>query len=379
MAVSRELLADRIRAAMNEAGMTQQQLADSIDIDASALSRALSCQRNFKSLEVALIAETLRVSVQSLLSEQEQPAVLLAARAQPDTSPALASALARTEEYVELDRLLADLGFAWAAALGGTPEEVMGSPHQQGAVLSVQLRSQLGVGDEVFPYELSDFADLLEKRLGIDIGFEPLPAGLDGLSVSSGGFRLALVNSGISATRQRFTLAHEIGHLFTGDSQALRIDENVFGRKNPDEERANAFAAAFLMPEDALKAAVPRGYVSEDLVAELLSRYGVSLDALAFRLHNIGVINAAGRDRIRSMSSTRIALRSGRTSDLQARGDRRVPGNLLYRSVEAYVQGKISVKPLARLLSVEPDQLLDELAPFRRRDRKATESLEPAL
>ncbi|MET8147025.1 XRE family transcriptional regulator [Actinoplanes sp. NPDC049668] len=362
MAVSSETLISRIRSAMNSAGLSQQSLAQAIGIDPSALSKALGGVRNFKSLEVALIAERLGVSVQSLLSDSAEPTVAVAARAQPDTSPALMSALDRSRFLLELERLLADLGFGWSASLCDS-SGLDGQAYAQGAELSRRTRAWMGIGDDDLPYELTELSDLLEQKLGIDIGFEPLPTGLDGLCATCGGFRLALVSSNIAATRQRFTLAHELGHLVAGDSQDLLVDEDVFGRRTPEETRANAFAAAFLMPEAAIRAAVPHGGASEEIVAQLLGRFGVSLDALAFRLHNVGVVNAAGRDRVRSMSSNRIALRSGRASDLQARGDRRAPGNLLDRAMEAYFQGRISVRPLAELLAIDPELLLAELRP----------------
>jgi transcriptional regulator with XRE-family HTH domain len=362
MAITQETLVSRIRSAMANAGVTQHSLAQAIGLDPTALSKALGGIRNFKSLEVALIAEQLGVSVQALLSEDAaSPRVALAARAQPDTSPALVSALERTDVLLELHRLLTDLGFAWQTSQL-SDIRLDGPPHSQGEQLAEHIRAVAHLGSEDLPYRLTDLAELFESRLGLDIGFEPLPAGLDGLSLSSGGLGVALISSSIPATRQRFTIAHEVGHLVAGDSQDLRVDENVFGHRSPDEVRANAFAAAFLMPEAAIRAAIPHG-ITEEIVVDLLGRFGVSLDALAFRLHNVGAVDAAGRDRIRLMSSSRIALRSGRVRDLQARGDRRVPGKLLARAVEGYVQGKISIRPLARLLDVDPQLLLQELTP----------------
>lgn len=362
MAVTAEILASRIRSAMAQAGTTQQSLAQGIGMDPTALSKALGGIRNFKSLEVALIAEYLGTPVQTLLAESDDPPIAFAARPQPDASPALQAALERADLLLQLHRLLGDLGFGWRTASAMDPGST-GPAYRQGAELAEEVRLRLRLGADDLPYQLPELSELLEGKLGLDIGFEPLPAGLDGLSLSSAGLGLALINSGISATRQRFTLAHEVGHLIAGDSQDLRVDEDVFGRRSPDEIRANAFAAAFLMPEATIKAAAPHGGVTEEIVADLLSRFGVSLDALAFRLHNVGVVDAAGRDRIRSMSSSRIALRSGRTRDLQARGDRRAPGNLLTRAIEAYVQGQISIRPLADLLGVDSQQLLDELTP----------------
>ncbi|NMO50325.1 ImmA/IrrE family metallo-endopeptidase [Actinoplanes sp. TBRC 11911] len=361
MPVTPDMLRSRIRSAMSVRGVSQQALARAIGLDATALSKALNGARNFKSLEVALIAEHLELSASDLLSDSPAPPVAVAARAQPDASPALQAALARVNFLLELHRLLTDLGFDWHATVLDDPLR-SGTAHDQGVALAERVRRAMGIGDNDLPYQLSDLCDLLERSFGLDIGFEPLPDGLDGLSVASDGLAAALVSSGISATRQRFTIAHELGHLMAGDSQDLLVDEDVFGTKSRAETRANAFAAAFLMPERAVRTAVPHG-VSEEIVAALLGRFGVSLDALAFRLHNVGVVNSAGRDRIRSLSSNRIALRSGRVADLQARNDRRAPGTLLGRTIEAYVQAKVSVRPLADLLQIHPDVLLDELTP----------------
>jgi hypothetical protein len=120
------------------------------------------------------------------------------------------------------------------------------------------------------------------------------------------------------------------------------------------------------MPATALSSAFKGSAApTETLIADLLSRYRVSLDALAFRLHNAGVINAAGRDAVRRMTSARIGLRQGRATDLQARRERRLPQGILNRAVEAYVKGRISIRPLANLVGIDPDTLLQELSPPR--------------
>jgi hypothetical protein len=82
-------------------------------------------------------------------------------------------------------------------------------------------------------------------------------------------------------------------------------------------------------------------------------------------MHNVGAVDASGRDRIRAMSSARIALRPGRVDDLQARNDRRAPGRLLARAMDAFAAGDLGVRQLAMLLDTDPERLLDELTPPR--------------
>lgn len=69
---------------------------------------------------------------------------------------------------------------------------------------------------------------------------------------------LKLTEGGI----HRFTVAHELGYLLAGDGQGIHVDENIFGaacKQGLNEKRANAFAAAFLMPDRAPRESVGSG------------------------------------------------------------------------------------------------------------------------
>lgn len=373
MDLSTEALAARVQQAVRTSGLTQQQLADRIGVDPTALSKALGGKRNFKPLELALIAEQLGLSIQQLLADDqdENPGeAVIAARAQADASPAVDGALDRVQRILDLDQLLSELGFPGFAA--ARPSRMpSATPSEQGERLAAGLRERLGIGTADLPAEVGSLATYVEDELDIDVAIEPLSPGLDGLAVSRPGFQLILVSSSVSATRQRYTLAHELGHLLAGDGSRkggprIQVDENIMGARSPAETRANAFAAAFLMPAEALRAACGgHAEITQQLIGELLGRYRVSLDALAFRLHNAGLISGAQREDVRRMSSARIAMRQGRASDLQARRGRRWPDGLLSRALEAYARAEISIRPIAQLLEVDEDVLLDELAPIQ--------------
>jgi Zn-dependent peptidase ImmA (M78 family) len=116
------------------------------------------------------------------------------------------------------------------------------------------------------------------------------------------------VNTQTSRRRQRFTIAHEFGHLLLHkgkqiivDQAVLRVDlRNHVSSMGTDIEEieANTFAAALLMPE---RIVVP--YVTdliqgngditrEDLIAELARSFDVSAEAMGYRLINIGILTA---------------------------------------------------------------------------------------
>jgi Zn-dependent peptidase ImmA (M78 family)/transcriptional regulator with XRE-family HTH domain len=360
MAVTREVIAERVKSLLSAHSMEHQQLAAVLGIDPSGLSRALSGRREFKSLEIALIADAFGVPVGTLLEEhpKERQDIRLAARRQPGQSPAVEEALARVQTLTSVSELIRPehpirKEFSWLT-------DGSRSPWAQGQELAAQARAQLSIRDGLLPADLTEFAALLEAELDIDVALEPLSQGLDGLSANSGDLRLALVNTSTAAPRRRWTLAHELGHLVAGDSQQILLDENLYGSKSPDETRANAFAAAFLMPRSTLWERWEGRIVDEDLITELLDVFGVSLDALAFRLHNLSMVNAEGRDHIRDMWP---AMSAQRTQAAQERQGRRFPARLLTRAIQAFVVGELGVRPLSALLEIEPDEFLRMIEP----------------
>lgn len=361
MAITRGEIATRIKTLLWEQGKEQRELAAAIDVDPSAISRALSEKRDFKSVEIAHIAHELGVPVGYLLEEEprEFASVRLAARVQPMQNPAVEQAIERADLLVSVARLLPrDEALLQLEDRIQLPQA--NNAWQQGEQLAERVRALMRLGSARLPTSPEDLATLLEEELAINVALEPLPHGLDGLSVASDELKLALVSTYSAVPRQRWTIAHEVGHLVAGDSQELRVDENLFRSRSMEETRANAFAAAFLLPADDIKAAWASCNKDTEAVADLLEAYGVSLDALAFRLHNVGSVNADGRDRIRDMWRNMSRVRSEATAERQAA---RVPGELTRRAIDAYVHGRLGVRPLAALMRLDPDEFLDMMQP----------------
>jgi Zn-dependent peptidase ImmA (M78 family)/DNA-binding XRE family transcriptional regulator len=88
------------------------------------------------------------------------------------------------------------------------------------------------------------------------------------------------LNTTKTAERSRFDSAHELGHL------ALHKHGGPQGREA--EDQANQFASAFLMPEAQVKAKLPRVHSLNQLV-EAKKYWGVSVAALNYRLHKLGI------------------------------------------------------------------------------------------
>lgn len=132
---------------------------------------------------------------------------------------------------------------------------------------------------------------LVEKTFDSDI------SGL--LAIGQNNQAIISVNFLEDEKRQRFTIAHELGHYFLhSKDQPLFIDKplRVMYRNNASttgeiqkEREANAFAAALLMPKqlvvDELNSCDDNKI---DLVKHLSKRFKVSEQAMSFRLSNLG-------------------------------------------------------------------------------------------
>lgn len=103
-------------------------------------------------------------------------------------------------------------------------------------------------------------------------------------------------NSTESVERQRFTIAHEVGHYALGhikNQETLFRDTNeVFtGRVyDPVEVQANRFAAALLMPAKLVQQAINNDGLRT--VPALAARFGVSVSAMRWRLVNLGFLSS---------------------------------------------------------------------------------------
>jgi Zn-dependent peptidase ImmA (M78 family) len=139
--------------------------------------------------------------------------------------------------------------------------------------------------------------------LGARIHYEPFDGQVSGMVHRQGdGLAIIGVNSTHSIGRQRFTIAHEIGHLILHKDESLHVDEkSPIGFRNEEsslatkapEIEANQFAAELLMPVEHLAKeikSISDDMGAEDAVIELANRFQVSEQAMTLRLTRLGVL-----------------------------------------------------------------------------------------
>ena len=160
------------------------------------------------------------------------------------------------------------------------------------------------------PVPVEDIA----QALGIEVRHTPAEEHLSGFLVRAPGTGRAImgINKNQHPNRRRFSIAHEIGHFLLHPGQDIYVDErsesgltvNLRGEDasagtNPEEIEANMFAAELLMPIALLKADLAStgtlDFLDDDslerMLAGLAKKYGVSKQALTYRLANLAYVN----------------------------------------------------------------------------------------
>ena len=143
--------------------------------------------------------------------------------------------------------------------------------------------------------------DFLAEKVGVNLVYDELDDDVSGILVKKKGKVFLAVNSNHHPNRQRFSIAHELGHYFLhlNSSSAVFIDKTVYYRnvdstsgKYQQEIEANAFAADLLMPKDMLEKELEKfGEELTDMdIYRLANRFGVSQQAMDLRLQNLGLI-----------------------------------------------------------------------------------------
>lgn len=141
------------------------------------------------------------------------------------------------------------------------------------------------------------------RQEGVQLTFEAFDDDLSGLLIKKGDRKIIGVNSNHGIPRQRFTIAHELGHLLLQHHGEVFVDQTVIKRDptsslaiDTQEIEANRFAAELLMPEELVQRRARELQQEKGesglptLVQDLASEFRVSSQAMQFRLINLGVM-----------------------------------------------------------------------------------------
>ena len=153
---------------------------------------------------------------------------------------------------------------------------------------AVTLRKSLGE-DSMSPIEI---ISIVQNILNLTLTFIPMSNRISGMCIKiDDEEKLIAVNSTLSYGRQRFTIAHELYHLFfQSNFKSVICGKDIESESDDEERNADSFASFFLAPYDGLLFFIKekleilnRDFTIYDIV-RIEQFFGMSRQATLYRL-----------------------------------------------------------------------------------------------
>jgi Zn-dependent peptidase ImmA (M78 family)/transcriptional regulator with XRE-family HTH domain len=399
MAIDLMTLGKRLRKAREDRGVTQEAAAEALGIPRTAVVQMEAGNRSISTLELAQVAEIYERPIAEFFSEgtlsaapEDDPILALhrvtdSFKDHPNVQRQVARCVEICREGADLEHLLGK------KARSGPPFYGLPEPRnameavRQGSGVAAEERNRLGLGDA----PIHALADFLSNQ-GVWAASVDLPDGMSGLFLRHSPIGMViLVNRDHARPRKRFSYAHEYAHALL-DRNRIAIVSTRENSKDRSETRANAFAAALLMPEGGVRsylASLDKGLPSRqtqlvyDLaddggveasgrsapgsqtigyqdVASLARYFGASYQAAAFRLQALNIVNQPEREflieqeefgnRYLRMLKFQQAIDSPEAAEHQEDGQRKeLVRQVAYLAIEAFRREEISKGKLLEL------------------------------
>ncbi len=294
LAVLSEIDAPRIQQLRIARGLTQKELADTLNLPQAAMSRMLS-GHSAPSAELLGPLATMLGCDEKLLGRPVTEHLY--------TRPwlrAYADAPKKTVDQIVNDTLLAVEAFE-ALNLRRIPERVptfAGDPLDDDAIdeFAADVRAAAEVNAPHVPNVtraaerlgciVLPMAGELGKHLGMSMYVDGTPV-----------VRVARPAAHLPGDRQRFTTAHELGHL---SMHAASPPPDTAAEAKDIERQAHRFASAFLLPAEPFLGDLEAmgGRVTLTTLSKLKAKWGVAIKAMVVRLRQLHRIDA---DQARSL------------------------------------------------------------------------------
>ena len=357
------VLGQRLQAARKSADLTQQEVADAIQVARTTIVAIEKGERLPREEELLRLSELYQRPIHELLRRYipADPLIVqfrairrVEEKLDIDIERILDEFQRLCDDYLYLEDLLknplpqsqAPL-YAYEGVAGITSERL-------GEGAAGAERNRLGLGDA----PILNLPEILEKE-GVRIFQLELPSrisGFFGYTQQSG--PCIAINSKHPAERRQWSLAHEYAHFLTRRHQA-NITVYYGYQHIPESERfADAFARAFLMPASSLNRRFSemkrlQGSILPADLCLLAHFFFVSFEAIARRLEDLNLIRPGKYDTIISRGfkpqealSILDIVPHRMSSDLH-------PLRYKYLAIEAFSQGKITEEEFASLLRTD--------------------------
>ncbi len=141
------------------------------------------------------------------------------------------------------------------------------------------MRQHWGLGEK----PIGNMIALLETQGVRVLSLAENTSAVDAFSFWRDGKPYIFLNNFKTAEHSIFDSAHELCHL------VMHLHGGPRGQSRSAEREANQFASAFLMPENDVRSRMP-SFININIVIKAKSRWRVSAMAMAYRLHQLGML-----------------------------------------------------------------------------------------
>ena len=139
-----------------------------------------------------------------------------------------------------------------------------------------------------------DIFSLVNQIDGLTLVYYPLGENISGMCVRDDKTKLIAINSMMSYGRQRFSLAHELYHLYFDDLSGFNVCAKKFDPKSEVEKNADQFASYFIAPYKSLRELIKKICGTKKLslqnIIALEQYFGMSHQAMLWRLVSEGYL-----------------------------------------------------------------------------------------
>lgn len=281
-------IGQRIRQARLAQGTTMRQLAKKVGVSAAAISKYESGKNVPRPSILLKLARELQVKMSFLTRDVTislaQPAFRKDRTLSERTQKAvIAKIMDDLEKYETVESLFPQ--DRWTLFEVGL-NKVESIEDAENAAESLRELWKLGVGP------IGDLTGCLEDR-GVRVFKLTSVPRFDGFScLMNDRVPVIAYSADIPGDRQRFTMAHELGHLILDVADVL-----------DKEKAANRFAGALLLPRATLltKLGRSRSQLSLQELSLLKQKYGLNMQSISRRAHELGIIDEKTYKTIRQL------------------------------------------------------------------------------
>jgi Zn-dependent peptidase ImmA (M78 family) len=188
------------------------------------------------------------------------------------------------------------------------------------------------------------------------------PEEFRGFALSDDLAPLVFINGSDSKSAQMFTLAHELAHLWLGQT-ALSDSTVASHRQNAVETWCNRVAAEMLAPAETVRAELRRGEILAETVARLARRFKVSTLVVLQRLRDVRALTWDEFNAAYEAELARIAAlpRPAGGGDFYTTAGARYSKRFTRALVASTLEGQTLYRDAMRLLGISKSETLHEL------------------